>query len=70
MDLLAGLNALHHLDTDGFGFNPIDEIPRHLEIDIRLQQRHPYLTEGFADVFLRNLPEPPQIAKRILQFAT
>lgn len=67
-DLLAGLNALHHLLAEGFCFDLLDEIPGHLEIDIRLQQRHAHFPQGPAHVVLRNFAQPAQIAKRVLKF--
>ena len=51
-DLLARLNALHHLRADGFGFDPVNEIPRHLEIHVRLEQRHAHVAQRLLEVRL------------------
>ena len=68
-DLLPRLDALNHLDADRFRLHAIDEIARHLEIDVRLQQRHAHFAQGFTDIFLGYLSEPAQVPERVLELA-
>ena len=50
-------------------FDALDEIARHLEIDIRFQQGHAHFAQGIGDVALGNLSQAAQIFKHLLQFA-
>ena len=47
-----------------------DEPLRHLEIDIRIQQREPYFAQGFGNVVLGYLSQPAQVLEGLLEFAT
>ncbi len=66
-DLLAGLNALHDFEADGFGFDAFDEVARDLEIHVGLEQRQPHLAQRLADVGLGDLAEAAQVAKGVLE---
>ena len=68
-DLLARLNAGQHLIAEGFLLNASEEFLGHLEVDVRLQQRHTHLAQGLGDIVLRNLAQPAQVLKRTLKFA-
>src|SRR5438132_113984 len=67
-NLLAGLNALDHFLADGLGFNALDEIPGHLEIDVRFQQRQAHLAQGLPNVGFGDFPQPAQVPKGVLEF--
>ena len=66
-DLLSRLDALHHLLSERLGLDLLDEIARHLEIDIGVQQRHAHLAQGVAGVGLGNLAQPAEVAEGVLQ---
>ncbi len=68
-DLLARLDALDHLDADGLGLDPLDEVAGHLEIHIRLQQGQPDLAQGVADIALGDLAQAPQVPEGLLELA-
>jgi len=51
-DLLGGRERGEHVLADGPRPHPIDELADDLEVDVRLQERHPNLAQGFLDVVL------------------
>ena len=55
--------------ADRLDLDLLDEIPRDLEIHVRLQQRQPHLAQRFPHVGLGYLPEPAQVPKRVLELA-
>ena len=51
-DLLAGMNARDDFLAQRFLAHALDEILHHLEIYVRIQQRHPHVAEAVGDVAL------------------
>ena len=66
-DLLARLDALHHFLPQRLVFDFLDEIARHLEIDIGVQQRHAHLAQGLARVGLGDFAQAAEVAEGVLQ---
>ncbi len=60
-DLVPRRQALQHVLPHGLDPHALDEVLDDLEVDVRLQQRHPDLFQGLADVLLREhtLPAEP-----------
>ena len=50
-------------------FDPLDEIPRDLEIHVGFQQRQPHLAQGLAGVGLGDLAQAAQVPEGVLQLA-
>ena len=57
-NLLAWLDALNNFLPDGLNPDPFNEITRHLEIDVRFQQRQAHFSKGVRDIGFRNLTQP------------
>ena len=57
-DLLARLNAGQHLIAEGFLLHASEEFLSHLEVDVRLQQRHTHLAQGLEILSSEILPSP------------
>ncbi len=66
---LAGLHASQHFLTQRLLLHAGDEPLGDLEIDIRIQQCQPYLTQGFGYIIFGNLSQPAQVLKGLLEFA-
>jgi hypothetical protein len=67
-DLLSWMNALDDLLAEGFDFDLLDKIPGHLEINIRVQERHADIAQGIGHIGLRDFPQSAKVAEGILQF--
>jgi hypothetical protein len=68
-DLLPRLNAQDDLLAEGFDFDALDEIPRHLEIHVGLQQSQPHFPQGLAGIGLGDLAEAAQVPESVLKLA-
>jgi hypothetical protein len=63
------MNALDDFLPDGFGFDALDEIARHLEIHISVEQREAHIAQRVGHVFLGDFPETAQILENVLELA-
>ena len=68
-DLLAGLDALDDLLADRLLLDAINEIARHFEIHVGVQQRQADFTQRIGDVGVGNPAESAQIFENILELA-
>ena len=66
-DLLPGRDAPQNFFAQRLLFHARDETLRHLEIDIRFQERQPHLPQGIVDVRLRDRTMPAQVLENILK---
>ena len=67
-DLLAGRKGGHHLRSDGFGADAVDEVFDDLEIDVRFKQRQTNLLQRLIDIFFREDGLPAQGLEGALEF--
>src|SRR4029450_1216445 len=67
-DLFSGLDALDDLLTDGLALDLVDEISRHLEIDVGIEKGEADLAERLRDVGFGDSPQAAQVPKDFLQF--
>ena len=62
-DLLAGCNALEDLLTHRAFLDLGDELLRHREVNIRIEQRQSHLTQGVGDIRLGE----PSVTTKVLE---
>ena len=67
-DLLRRRQAFQHVQPYAAVGNLLDEILRHQEVDVRLQQRHAHFAHRRLHVRLAQLPAAGQLFQRVLQF--
>ena len=65
--LLIGGQAAEDLGAERLLLHPVDERLHHLEVDVRLEQRHADLAGGGGDVLLADAPLGAEIAEDALE---
>jgi hypothetical protein len=68
--LLRGCERGEDVLADRLGPHAVDERADDLEVDVRLQERHPHLAEGFLDVLLRQPAASAELVEDRLQSGT
>ena len=67
-DLLRGGETGQHLLSQGLAFDPLDEVLNHAEVDVSLEERQAYFTQGLFHVLFAELAVTAQPAKDGFQF--
>ena len=65
--LLGRRERREHVPADRLGPDALDEGPDDLEVDVRLEERHAHLAEGFLDVVLRQPAAAAELVEDGLQ---